>query len=399
MRHATFLSMLGILGTFLLAGCQDHASMNSLTGPDPSSGPAADGRVAAGATSQGESFSHAGDQTNVYTLSNVASGNTILRFAARGNGPLTMTGEFPTGGNGSGSGLGSQGALVRRGHLFFAVNAGSDEVSVLRETGSGLTMITKVASGGVMPISLTVHGDLLYVLNAGGEGNITGFRGAASGHLLMIGGSSRPLSGSGVGPAQVEFNPGGRVLVVTEKATNKIDTYRVGFGGMAVGPNVQNSTGDTPFGFEFTPRGQLIVSDAFGGAAGLSALSSYHVEFSGALDLITGPVNNGQAAACWVVVTDNGRFTYTTNAGTNNISGYRVRRDGGLVLLPDGGVTAPSDASPIDASLSDGSRILFVLNAGGHSITSYGVNGVTGALAPLGKATGLPASAAGLAAM
>jgi 6-phosphogluconolactonase (cycloisomerase 2 family) len=121
------------------------------------------------------------------------------------------------------------------------------------------------------------------------------------------------------------------------------------------------------------------------------------VEFSGEIDLITGPVQNGQAAACWVVVTNDGRFTYTTNAGTNNVSGYHIRRDGSLVLLHDGGITAKTDASPNDASLSEGSRVLFVLNAGGHSITSYAVDRVTGALTAMGKATGLPMSAVGLA--
>ncbi len=283
--------------------------------------------------------------------------------------------------------------------MLYAVNAGSNEISVMRGTGDGLHLIGKVASGGTMPISLTVRGNLLYVLNAGGAGNITGFRGAASGHLMQIHGSTRPLSGDGVGPAEVEFNPNGTVLVVTEKMTNKIDTYRVGPNGVASGPSVQNSTGMTPFGFEFTPRGQLIVSDAFGGAAGQSALSSYRLEFGGSLELITGPVQNGQAAACWVVVTNNGRFTYTTNAGTNNISGYQIRPDGGLILLHDGGITATTDASPIDMSLSNGSRVLYALNAVGHSITAFRVNQVTGALTPLGKATGLPASTVGLAAM
>ncbi|MGA9118790.1 MAG: beta-propeller fold lactonase family protein [Bacteroidota bacterium] len=397
MHHLKFLYALGLLGAVLISGCQDHSSMNTVTGPE--AGVAPDANVAAGVAADGGSLAHFDGEGAVYTLSNSATGNSILRYAGSGNGPLTMTGEFSTGGKGTGSGLGSQGSLVRQGNMFYAVNAGSDEISVMRETGGALQLIAKVASGGTMPISLTVRGDLLYVLNAGGEGNISGFRGASSGRLRSLHGSTRPLSGSGVGPAQIEFNPSGRVLVVTEKNTNKIDTYRVGFSGLAIGPNVQNSTGDTPFGFEFTPRGQLIVSDAFGGAAGQSSLSSYRVGFGGSLDLITGPVNNGQAAACWVVVTDNGRFTYTTNAGTNNISGYQVRADGGLVLFHDGGVTATSDASPIDASLSTGSKVLYVLNAGGHSITSYRVNRVTGALISLGKAMGLPSGTVGLAAM
>ncbi|HTX99478.1 MAG TPA: beta-propeller fold lactonase family protein [Bacteroidota bacterium] len=389
MHHLKMLQAAALVAALSLAGCQNHSSMNSVTEPD----------VAPGVAMGGASSFHFDGPHTVYTLSNATAGNSILRYSQGESGALSFRGEFPTGGKGSGGALASQGSLIRHGEMFFAVNAGSNEISALRETGGGMRLIGKVASGGSMPVSVTVHGDLLYVLNEGGDGNITGYRGAASGHLTMINGSSRPLSGSGVGPAQVEFNPSGTVLVVTEKNTNKIDTYRVGFDGKVQGPDVQNSTGQTPYGFEFTPSGQLIVSDAFGGTAGLSSLTSYRVGFSGGLDLITGPVQNGQAAACWVVVTDDGRFTYTTNAGTNNISGYQIRRGGALVLLHDGGVTATSDASPNDASLSNGSRILFVRNAGGNSITSYAVNPVSGALTAMGKATGLPASAVGLASM
>jgi 6-phosphogluconolactonase (cycloisomerase 2 family) len=274
--------------------------------------------------------------------------------------------------------LGNQGGLILERHLLYAVNAGSDEISVMREDGGQLTLVSKVSSGGAMPISIAVHRDLLYVLNAGGTGNITGFTGARSGALSSLSGSTRPLSGNAVGPAQVGFSPDGRVLVVTEKATNKIDTYTVGRDGMASGPNVQNSTGDTPFGFAFTKRGQLVVSDAFGGAAGLSALSSYRVNRNGLINLITGPVSNGQAAACWVAITKNGKFAYTTNTATSNISGYRVDRHGRLRLLDASGITATSDAAPIDMALSRNSRYLYVLNAAGQSITIYsvGANGL-----------------------
>jgi 6-phosphogluconolactonase (cycloisomerase 2 family) len=250
----------------------------------------------------------------------------------------------------------------------------------------------------MMPISLTVKGDLLYVLNSGGSGNITGFRGAITGHLDPIAGSSMPLSGAGVAPAQISFSPVRRVLVVTEKATNKIVTYQVGFDGRAHSPNVQNSAGDTPFGFEFTPHGYLVVSDAYGGNPGQSALSSYGVDRSGIIRLVTGPVPNMQTAACWVVISPDGRFAYTTNTGTHNISGYRIAHDGGLTLFPDGGSTAPSDPGPIDIALSNSSLILYCLNAGGHSITSYQRNPISGTLSLVGSVDGLPAGAAGLAA-
>ncbi len=389
MQRQNFFAVTAVLCALGIFGCQD----------DPTTGPTGSGVPEQLSTGQNPSLlkgSH--NEGMVYTLSNEAAANSIIRYSRSSDGSLTPAGSFFTGGSGTGAGLGNQGGLILENHLLYAVNAGSDEISVMRADGDQLTLISKVSSGGSMPISIAVHRDLLYVLNAGGSGNISGFKGARSGHLTPLAGSTRPLSGSAAGPAQVGISPDGKVLVVTEKATNQIDTYRIGHDGIPHGPNVQSSTGDTPFGFAFTRRGQLVVSDAFGGGAGLSALSSYSVSQSGSIDLITGPVNNGQAAACWVVITRNGRFAYTTNAGTDNISGYRVDHRGRLRLVDADGIAASSDPTPIDMAVSRNSQYLYILNAGGHSITIYNVNNGNGSLTPLGSVTGLPESANGLAA-
>jgi 6-phosphogluconolactonase (cycloisomerase 2 family) len=141
-----------------------------------------------------------------------------------------------------------------------------------------LTLVDVVSSGGVRPISLTVHGSLLYVLNEGGTPNITGFTISNKGELTPLPGSTRPLTGgSGADPAEVSFSRDGALLVVTEKATNLIDVYVVGTDGVA-GPPISNpSAGQTPFGFAFDQRNNLIVSEAFGGAPNASAVSSYSV--------------------------------------------------------------------------------------------------------------------------
>jgi len=161
---------------------------------------------------------------------------------------------------------------------------------------------------------------------------------------------------------------------------------------------VYPSAGSTPFGFAFTKRGYAIVSEAFGGAPGAGAMSSYAVRPGGILNLISGSVPNGQAAPCWVVITNNSRFAYTTNTGTNNISGYYVNHSGNLTLFNDGGVTAPTEGSPIDMALSQNSRYLYNLNSSGHSITYFRVNMGSGSLTPLGSVGGLPVGAVGLAA-
>jgi 6-phosphogluconolactonase (cycloisomerase 2 family) len=334
----------------------------------------------------------------VYTMSNASSGNAVLAFEQRGD-TLIPAGSFPTQGVGSGGGLGNQGAIVLSddGETLLAVNAGSDEVSVFRVHDNGLTLADKVSSGGVRPISIAVHEDWVYVLNAGGSGigNITGFVLTSRDTLKPIPGSTRPLSGPATAPAQVEFNPEGDTLVVTEKATRIIDTYTVDENGVADGPVSQPSSGVTPFGFSFNKRGVLIVSEAFGGTANASAVSSYTLR-NGALVLRSGSVPDFQSAACWIVVTKNGKFAYTSNTGSNNISSYRVGRDGTLTLLA--AVAVSTGAAPIDMALNRNSKFLYVLNATAHSIDVLRVDRGNGQLTPVTSVSGLPAGANGLVA-
>ena len=376
-KLALFSAFLLIL--FVIAGCQDDQI--PITGPDNS-----------------QPLNKKGDNVfAVYTLSNSPAGNEVIMYTRNASGHLSMSGSYATGGTGTGSGLGSQGAVVLSNGFLFAVNAGSDEVSVMNVSSGGLSVADKVSSGGTMPISLTVHNNLLYVLNAGGSGNITGFWISGSGNLTPIPGSTQPLSGAGVGPAQVEFNPSGNVLVVTEKGTNSLNTYAVGSDGVAGPPSTQPSVGNTPFGFEFDKRGRLIVSDAFGGGANAGAMSSYNVSPSG-ISLITGPVANSQTAPCWVVVTKNGKYTYTSNTGTHNISGYSIGHDGSITLFNDGGNTASTGAGPIDMAVSNDSQYLYSLNAGDNSISVFRIDNGHGGLSPVQTVSGLPGGSAGLAA-
>lgn len=335
----------------------------------------------------------------VYTMTNAASGNAVVMFDRSANGRLRESRQFNTGGLGSGDALDSQGSLVlsEDNRWLFAANAGSNEISVFAVSPNRLSLIDRVDSGGVRPVSLTVHGHLLYVLNAGPPANITGFTIALHG-LSMIDDSTRPLSGAMVGPAEVQFSPYGHLLVVTEKMTNKIDTYTVGNDGRADGPMVQDSAGITPFGFAFDRRGQLIVSEAFGGMPNQSAASSYHASADGSISVISPSVPTHQTAACWVVITDNGQYAYTSNTGSGSISGYRVAHDGSLSLLDDDGITGftGEGSAPIDMGLSAGSRYLYVLASGLHNIDAFRVN-PDGSLSTVDDAGNLPPSAAGLA--
>lgn len=337
----------------------------------------------------------------VYTLSNAAAGNAVLAYARAADGTLSPIAAYPTGGAGSGGGLGSQGALVlsEGQRILLAVDAGSDEISSFQVANDGsLTFADRESSGGDQPISVTVHDGLVYALNAGGNGNIAALTIDGHGDLTLIPGSSRPLSGPATGPAQISFTPDGRSLAVTEKAANAIVTYQVSADGTASGPTAFDSAGVTPFGFDFDGAGRILVSEAFPGAANASTVSSYGISGSGVVTVIDPLVATTESAACWVVATPNGEFAYTTNTGSGTVSGFAITSSGHLNLLDvDGvtGVTGPGSA-PIDAGTSKHGDYLFVLGAGTHAISAFAI-GKDGSLAPTPGVGGLPASGVGLA--
>jgi 6-phosphogluconolactonase (cycloisomerase 2 family) len=340
----------------------------------------------------------------VYTMSNAAEGNSVLAFDRDLVGKLTPAGEFDTGGLGTGAGLGNQGGVIidPANRWLFVVNAGSDDISVFAIDEDGLTLVDREPSGGENPISLTYSGNLLYALNAGGAAGgtdeISGFTVGADGTLTPIPGSTQLLSAANTGPAQVSFNTDGDVLVVTEKATSLIDTFTVGSDGVAVPANTFASSGMTPFGFAIGKRDQVFVSEAVGGATDQSSVSSYQLGKDGSLAVISPSVGTTETAACWAIVSHDGRFTYTTNAGSGSISGYRIGFDGSLALLDANGRTGNTgkDSGPLDMAFSNDGRNLYTLNGQSDTIGVFKVKD-KGGLAILNSHIGVPASANGLA--
>jgi 6-phosphogluconolactonase len=336
----------------------------------------------------------------VFTQSNAPSGNVILVYRRSADGTLTAAGSVATGGTGSGAGLGSAGAvtLSSDGDRLLVVNAGSNEVSSFAVGAGGeLTLRGIASSGGINPVSVTIHDDLVYVVNAGGNGNISGLRLAADGSLSPIAGSTRGLSTASAGPAEVSFDQSGEWLVVTEKNTNKIVTWRVGTNGLVSGRVINASSGVTPFGFTFTSQGVLAVTEAFAGAVDASATSTYSINADGTLAVISASVPTTETAACWIVATNNGRFVYVANTGSASVSAYSVGQ-GQLALLDADGKSGQTDASPADEAITQNGHFLYTLNGGSHTISSFGVSQATGELTVSGAATAIPAGAVGIAA-
>ncbi|MCU7549275.1 lactonase family protein [Chitinophagaceae bacterium LB-8] len=336
---------------------------------------------------------------NVYTLNNQVKGNSIIQYKRNASGLLSLTGTTPTGGQGTGSGLGSQGALfLSENHKWlFAVNSGSNDISVLKVYDKSLTVTDLIASGGTKPISITNFGYWVYVLNAGGDGNIAGFYLHSNGTLSPISNSIKPLSSNAADPAQISFSHNGTALIVTEKATNNIRSWELNSSGEPIAVHNFASAAPTPFGFAVGQEGKIFVSEAAGSVPDASALSVYHVDGNANLSLIDGPESTTETAACWAVLTGNQKYAYVTNAGSNTISGYSISQTGDAELLNSDGMTAQTGKGPIDAALSSHSNFLYILTSGSHTIQGFSVHN-DGSLKLIEEEGGLPIGTSGLVA-
>ena len=320
---------------------------------------------------------HSASTNRVYEVTNNAAGNAIQVFEQASDGTLSVGPLVPTGGLGTGDSLASQGGIVRDGRNLLVVNGGDNTVSSFVITNAGLSLRDVEPSGGVRPVSVTAHDDVVYVLNVGSDA-ISGFRLNDRGTLKPIAGSARPLSTTGTGAAQVQFNGDGHALVVTEKATNKIDTFRVNGRGLVTSVTVTDSVGQVPYGFDIDRRDHVIVSEAATGSA-----SSYQLD-RGHLTTITGALADTQGAPCWLITSTNGRFAYTTNAASGTISSYRIARDGSLTLLA--AVAGSPGVGPTDIARSSDGRYIFARVRNGD-VATFAV-GQDGALTALGTVTG-----------
>jgi len=330
----------------------------------------------------------------VYTLSNEAAGNAVVAYTRATNGNLTRRGMFQSTGGGLGSGLSSQNPLVYQASTqrFFGVNAGDNSFSMYSLAADGsLTEMAKMGAGGVKPTSVAVFGSYVYVMNAGSPSsaaNISGFM--ISGNTLQaMAGSTQALSTAQPNPGQVSFTPDGKFLIVTEKATAKLDVFPV-TNGIAGTAKVQNSSGLTPFAFVFSPEGYLVVAEVGAGGGPTSSVSSYGIGNDGTLTPITSVLATNQAAACWAAI--GGGTVYVANAGSASISVVNVDTQGNLTLV---GQPVPAGQTPIDLALSPDNGFLYSLAGGSHTINIYEVN-ADGTLTAKTALTGVTQRAAGL---
>ena len=339
---------------------------------------------------------------HVYVNDNTAGTNTIGAFDRHADGTLTPeTGSpFAAGGAGTGAGLASQGALQISpdGRFLIAADAGSNQISVLRIRGNGSLKLAHdgvVSSGGVLPVSIAIHGDLVYVANSGtGGSNYTGFRLRPNGRLQPIAGSAVALP-DGSQPGDVLFNGDGTKLAGTRVGTSQIDSFTVGSGGLltAAPGSPFPAQGLGPFGSQFRPTNpdQLFVSNAHN--TGTGTVSAFADSADGTLTSIgSSPFADNQTAPCWVEISHDGQFLFTVNTGSGTISRYSIAPGGTLTLLGSTPVGATGGVGAVDARLSPDGRTLFVDESRIGAVGAFAVNG--GNLTELASSpTSLPAGA------
>ena len=331
-----------------------------------------------------------GHANEVFVQTDGLSGNAVVVYNRAANGTLHQARIYPTGGVGgqlTGSvadHLASQGSLVYDAAvgLLYAVNAGSNTVTVFSVHGDSLVRRQVISSGGTFPVSIAVRGNLVYVLNARDGGSVQGYvRIGAT--LAAVPSWNRPLGLDPTltpefvsTPGQLAFTPDGSKLIVTTKANgDDIDVFSVGpFGGLSAAPVVTADPGNVPFGVTFDAGGHLVVAEA-----GDDAVAAFTINRNGTLTLVDRGTT-GQAATCWVA--GYGASFYASNAGSGTLSGFSDHGSGSLRSL---GTTA-TDAGTVDATFSPGGHDLYAETGIAGIVDEYQVT-ADGALTEIGSVT------------
>jgi 6-phosphogluconolactonase (cycloisomerase 2 family) len=323
----------------------------------------------------------------VYTLDNDVYRNGVAVFRRQSDGSLVpLPGSpFQAGGRGlSGGDIDEQGAIRVHGKYVLAVNPGSDSIAVMEKSSRGLLHVegSPFPSGGSTPLSLGVHGDLVYVANQAAPfaspksaPNITGFRLAADGRLTPLANSTIAFP-EGQGPAQVEFSPTGKVLVVTagfqKEDSSRLYSFRVMHDGcLTPGPGspIKPEGAFGTVGFSWGARGDHVYATLFSG----SAVIAFAVDPATAAIRQAGePKGDDQRAACWSAISRDGRTLYVGNFVSNSISVYDVAGDQLTLLgsIPRRGAT---DKDTKDIELSKDGKFLYAVGSGKREISVFRV--------------------------
>lgn len=320
----------------------------------------------------------------VFVQTNDPTGNSIDAFHRGSDGTLTFLTSNPTGGLGgreasAGSDpIATQDSLREVDGTLLAVNPGSNTISAFQVNGDQLQLVQVISSGGLFPASFAVHGDVVYVLNAGGDGSVSGYR-LAGGRLHPIEGSTRTLGLANANPpfflsspAQVGFTPDGQHLIVTTKTKGTVDVFSVGADARLSDTPVKNqAAAPVPFAFVFDGAGRLVLN-----FAGTSSLETFTVNADNTITPVSAPVSDTQAALCWI--TPAGGFDYASNTASGDVSQFQVLADGTVTLVSP--IAASGIPGATDSSAAGG--FLYVQSGTSGTVHAFSI-GAGGALTPI----------------
>jgi 6-phosphogluconolactonase len=335
----------------------------------------------------------------LFVMSNNADKNEVLSFELSAGGSIVAQNSYDTHGRGSGGvndPLESQGSLTLSGDrsLLFAANAGSGDVTVFRVERGGLSFVDKEPSGGSEPVAVAQWQNRVYVLNQGGAGSVVGFQVGNDAHLRPIADSTAFLSATAVGSSSISISPDGQTLAVVERLANNIDIFHINPTGTLARIVVNPSPAPGAFSGSFAPDGKLIVSETGpASAVGASAISSYSVLLGGALSAVSQSVPTFGDANCWNAISPDGTHVYVSNAGSSNISGFRISAEGGLSAIGSTILASnPAGSTNLDITTSGDGKFLYSLNSEVGTIGVFSIH-PDGTLSEVAEIPGFPKTA------
>jgi 6-phosphogluconolactonase len=365
----------------------------------------------------------------VYMMLNQAQGNEIAVFERSQTGSLSLVQRVSTGGLGSGpgvlppplplgpgpDGLESQDSLVmtKDGRFLLAVNARSDNVSVLKITSDGLRLASITSAGGSFPVSIAEHENLVYVVNGGQDpndpmgkiGNITGFTLSSNGQLTEIPNSTRIVGRENAGASDAVFSPDGHILIVTEMFADLIDIFDIDHHGFATKRATVRSNRPTPIAATFgsshvlaiTEINTTLIGGRRVGAVNAGSVSSYRLTHDGDLVPVSKGINTNQTGTCWIRFTPDGRFAFVVDSGSATISSLSVSHNGELTLIGATDTGGAFVSGPLDLSITADGRFLYLVDALLGSIHGFRIH-QDGSLTQVVDVNGFPVSIQGIVA-
>jgi len=294
-------------------------------------------------------------------------------YSGNSEGQLSNAGQITTNGTGSGSsGLQSQNGIIVFQNYIFAVNAGSNSVSMFQIQPTDPTVVvilSTVDSGGDWPLSLTAYGNTLCVINGGARNGIRCFTITSSGLVfqvdLRLNLTLTTPPANHMGPAQISFTNNGDALVVSVKGLNPPVWVFPYYKGVISKGFSTPAHGAVSFGFTFDTDDTVILTDAspYNNGSGLILINPSTASFLSNYYLIP-----GQNAACWVVRSSQTSNFYVANAATSTVS--EISRSSGNSLTLVNNYYLGNTSHPTDMTIATvgGQDWLFVVV--GSSITT-----------------------------